>query len=256
MDSVGRSTVVVNPELGIDDIEIPTDVAFTMYAPYIQRRLKRMGMSDADALKAVRDKTDYARRALERELEERPVIYSRAPAWHKFSINAGNVKLTDGDAIGTNPYVAAGMGMDYDGDTINVHVPSSDEAVKEAYEKLMPSKDPFSDRMEGKIVPLPKQEQIMGLYSASISDDDRTYDFNTEEEALHAIKIGQVPTTANVNILQGVKRASVWLNEEMKENIIKKYPFKNPKTGKFMHTQKQNQQELNVSSEIKENTES
>jgi DNA-directed RNA polymerase subunit A' len=210
MDGVGRSTVVVNPELGIDDIEIPTDMAFTMYAPYIQRRLKRMGMSDADALKAVRDQTDYAKRALETELKERPVIYSRAPAWHKFSINAGNVKLTEGSAIGTNPYVAAGMGMDYDGDTINVHVPSSDEAVKEAYEKLMPSVDPFSDRMEGKIVPLPKQEQIMGLYSASISDDDRTYDFNTEEEALHAIKTGQVPTTANVNILQGVKRASVW----------------------------------------------
>lgn len=50
----------------------------------------------------------------------------------------------------------------------------------------------------------------MGLYSASISDDPRTYDFNTEEEALDAIKRGQIPTTANVNILHGVKRASVW----------------------------------------------
>lgn len=256
MDGVGRSTVVVNPDLGIDEIEIPTEMAFTMYAPYIQRRLRRMGMGDAEALKAVKDRTDYARRALEKELEERPVIYSRAPAWHKFSINAGNVKLTDGDAIGTNPYVAAGMGMDYDGDTINVHVPSSDEAVKEAYEKLMPSKDPFSDRMEGKIVPLPKQEQIMGLYSASISDDDRTYDFNTEEEALHAIKTGQVPTTANVNILQGVKRASVWQNEEMKQDILKRYPFKDPKTGKFMHTQKQKQQEMDIPSETIKNTES
>lgn len=255
MDSVGRSTVVVNPELGIDDIELPTDIAFTMYAPYIQRRLKRMGMGDADALRAVKDQTDYARRALEAELKERPVIYSRAPAWHKFSINAGNVKLTDGDAIGTNPYVAAGMGMDYDGDTINVHVPSSDEAVKEAYDKLMPSKDPFSDRMEGKIVPLPKQEQIMGLYSASISDDPRTYDFNTEEEALDAIKRGQIPTTANVNILHGVKRASVWQNEEMKQNIIKRHPFKDPKTGKFMNTQKQKQQEIDVS-ETRQNTES
>jgi DNA-directed RNA polymerase subunit A' len=210
MDSVGRSTVVVNPELGIDEIEIPTDMAFTMYAPYVQRRLKRMGMKDSDALKHVVDRTPYAKSALEKELEVRPVIYSRAPAWHKFSINAGTVKLTDGDAIGTNPYVAAGMGMDYDGDTINVHVPSSDEAVKEAYDKLMPSKDPFSDRMEGKIVPLPKQEQIMGLYSASISDDQRTYDFDTEEEALRAIKQGKVPTTANINILHGVKRANVW----------------------------------------------
>lgn len=255
MDSVGRSTVVVNPELGIDEIEIPLDMAYTMYAPYIQRRLKRMGMSDADALKQVKERTEYAHRALEKEIQERPVIYSRAPAWHKFSINAGNVKLTEGDAIGTNPYVAAGMNMDYDGDTINVHVPSSDEAVREAYEKLMPSVDPFSDRMEGKIMPLPKQEQIMGLYSASISNDDRTYDFDTEEEALHAIKLGEVPTTANVNILHGVKRASVQQNEEMKQNILKRHPFKDPKTGKFMHTQKQTQQEIDVSEE-KQNIES
>lgn len=123
-------------------------------------------------------------------------------------------------------------------DTINVHVPSSDEAVEEAYEKLMPSKDPFSDRMEGKIVPLPKQEQIMGLYSASISNDNRTYDFDTEEEALDAIKKGKVPTTANVNILHGIKRANVWQNQEMADNIIKRHPFKDPKTGKFMPTQK------------------
>lgn len=244
MDNVGRSTVVVNPELGIDEIELPTDIAFTMYAPYIQRRLKRMGMKDADAVKAVKDRTDYALHALKAELKVRPVIYSRAPAWHKFSINAGNVVLTDGDAIGTNPYVAAGMGMDYDGDTINVHVPSSDEAVKEAYEKLMPSIDPFSDRMEGKIVPLPKQEQIMGIYSASISNDDRTYNFNTEEEALDAIKRGKVPTTANVNILGGIKRASVWVNEDMKQNILKTHPYKDPKTGKFIQTIKKTDKAL------------
>ena len=244
MDNVGRSTVVVNPELGIDEIELPMDIAFTMYAPYIQRRLKRMGMKDADAVKAVKDRTDYALHALKSELKVRPVIYSRAPAWHKFSINAGNVKLTEGDAIGTNPYVAAGMGMDYDGDTINVHVPSSDAAVKEAYEKLMPSVDPFSDRMEGKIVPLPKQEQIMGIYSASISNDDRTYDFDTEEEALDAIRRGKVPTTANVNILYGVKRASVWQNEEMKDAVLKARAYKDPKTGKFIPTIKKSDQVL------------
>lgn len=46
MDNVGRSTVVVNPELGIDEIEIPVDMAFSMYSPYVQRRLKRFGLSD------------------------------------------------------------------------------------------------------------------------------------------------------------------------------------------------------------------
>lgn len=200
MDNVGRSTVVVNPELGIDEIEIPVDMAFSMYSPYVQRRLKRFGLSDQEALQSLRDRTDQARYALEQEVKERPVVYSRAPAWHGFSVNAANVKLIDGSAIGTNPYVAVGMGMDYDGDTINIHVPSSQAAVKEAYEKLMPSTVPFSNRQSGKIVPLPKQEQIWGLYTASISKDTRTYDFDTEEEALYAIRTGKVPTTANINI--------------------------------------------------------
>lgn len=146
MDNVGRSTVIVNPELGIDDIELPYDIAFTMYAPYVQKWMRQMGMTDSDALKALRDRTPYARHALEEVVKTRPVIYSRAPAWHGFSINAGNVHLIEGDAIGTNPYVTTGMGMDFDGDTINVHVPSTDAAVKEAYEKFMPSKMAFSNR--------------------------------------------------------------------------------------------------------------
>lgn len=41
----------------------------------------------------------------------------------------------------------------------------------------------------------------------------------------------------------------------MKQDILKRYPFKDPKTGKFMHTQKQKQQEIDVS-ESRENTES
>lgn len=115
-DNVGRSTVVVDPELSIDEIGLPKEMAFTMYAPYIQRRLKLSGMRDADALKAVRDRSEPALRALQKEIEERPVVYSRAPAWHMHSILGGKVKLINGDAIATNPFVTTGLGMDYDGD--------------------------------------------------------------------------------------------------------------------------------------------
>lgn len=37
----------------------------------------------------------------------------------------------------------------------------------------------------------------------------------------------------------------------MKQDILKRYPFKDPKTGKFMHTQKQKQQEIDVSTETR-----
>lgn len=249
MDSVGRSTVIVNPDLGIDDIEMPYDIAFTMYAPYIQRRLKQLGMSDIDAVKAVRDKNDMAKRALQEEVKVRPVIYSRAPAWHSLSINAGKVKLIDGDAIGTNPFVAKGMGMDYDGDTINVHVPSTDAAVKEAYEKFMPSTTAFSNRQEGKIVPLPKQEQIWGAYiAATAPQSQQTVSFNTKEEALQAVKKGTVnldqdiyyPGMENEPGIQPIKQASEQPVQDEQTDTTenkRKLPARNPITGRFIHTE-------------------
>lgn len=115
-DNTGRSTVIVDPELDIDQIGIPKDLAFTMYAPYIQRRLKQGGMKDADALKAVKERSEPALHALEKEVQVRPVVYSRAPAWHMHSVLGGNVKLVEGDAIVTNPFVCNGLGMDFDGD--------------------------------------------------------------------------------------------------------------------------------------------
>lgn len=116
MDNVGRSTIVVNPDYSIDDIGVPKDMAFTMYAPYIQRRLKRMGYSDAEALRHTKERTQAAEHALEKEMEVRPVLSSRAPAWHAFSIVAQKPKLIDGDAIAINPYITTGLNADFDGD--------------------------------------------------------------------------------------------------------------------------------------------
>lgn len=116
VDNVGRSTIIVDPELDMDHIGLPKDLAFTMYAPYIQRRLKQLGMRDAEALKAVKERTPYAEKALNDVVKERPVWYSRAPQWHRFSINAAYPKIIDAKAIAVPPAPCVGMGADFDGD--------------------------------------------------------------------------------------------------------------------------------------------
>ena len=240
-DNVGRSTITVNPELSIDEIELPEEMAFTMYAPYVQRRLKQLGMSDAEALKQTKDRTDYAKHALNQVLEERPVVYSRAPAWHKFSILGAKAKVHDGKDIKINPYVTTGMNADFDGDTINVHVPSSDAAVKETYEKLMPSKTPFSDRLSGKVTPLPKQEQILGLYTAATSPATKPVYFDTEAEAIDAIRKGTVPLGADVEIgHKKVASKKEQSNEKVLTPAVKESgPVRNPRTGQFMRTSRE-----------------
>ena len=124
--------------------------------------------------------------------------------------------------------------------TINVHVPASDDAVKEAYEKLMPSKHAFSDRDSSKVVPLPKQEQILGLYTAATSPATKPVVFDTEEDAIRAIRQGKIPLSADVEIRGQQKYASDKKEEDLVEGIRKpgdeKGPVRVPKTGRFMKT--------------------
>ena len=199
-DSVSRGTIAVDPDLSLDEIGVPLSMAWTMYAPYIQRRLVQNGMKPSSALQNIKDKTDYARKILEREVNERPVIYSRAPSWHKFNVLAGRPKLIEGNTIAINPLVTTGLNADFDGDAMNLHVPSQPEAVAEAWEKLMPSKMLFSIRNQDQVVPIPKQELILGLYTANRRDSKAKHVFNNEEDALKAIRTGSISLSDDVEI--------------------------------------------------------
>jgi DNA-directed RNA polymerase subunit beta' len=199
-DSVARGTISVDPELSLDEIGVPLDMAWVMYAPYIQRRLVQNGMSSVSALENVKNRTDHARKVLDNEVQDRPVIYSRAPSWHKFNVLAGRPKLIEGNTIAINPLVTTGLNADFDGDAMNLHVPSQPDAVKEAWNKLMPSKMLFSIRNHEQVVPLPKQELILGLYTANNRDSKNKHTFNTEAEALSAIRAGTVRLSDDVEI--------------------------------------------------------
>jgi DNA-directed RNA polymerase beta' subunit len=192
MDSVGRGVIGVDPDLGLDEIGVPKDMAWKMYAPYIQSRLVQGGMSPADAVRALRDRTTHAEHALNREVDARPVVYSRAPTWHRWGIVAGRPKLIDGKTIMINSLVTTGLGADFDGDAINLHVPSMDDAVQEAHEKLMPSKMLFSDRDYDKPMAVPKHESILGLSAASYRPSKIKHQFPTREAAIAGVRSGKV----------------------------------------------------------------
>ena len=116
IDNVGRSVITVDPDLGLDEVSIPREMAWTLAGSKVHRRLSLMGMSPAEAIKAVKDRDAYATRALELEIKENPVLVSRAPAWHKFNAVGQFVKLHDGPHIAINPYITAGQGADFNGD--------------------------------------------------------------------------------------------------------------------------------------------
>lgn len=84
--------------------------------------------------------------------------------------------------------------------TINVHVPSTDEAVKETYETMLPSRHPYADRSGESIISKLKQEQLLGMYATSMKPTNGTYKFKTRDEALNAVKKGDIPLDAELDI--------------------------------------------------------
>jgi DNA-directed RNA polymerase beta' subunit len=116
VDTVGRGVIIPDADLGMDEVGVPEDMAWRLYGRYIQRRLVRGGMTPGAALRHISERTDQARKQLLQELNERPAIISRAPAWHKYNTLGQNVRLTDGDAIRINTFITEGQNADFDGD--------------------------------------------------------------------------------------------------------------------------------------------
>ena len=199
-DLSGRSVTTADPELEMNEIGIPIKMGWKIFQPFIQRRLIRSGASPKEALTLIDEKAPKALQALQQEILERPVMYSRAPVWHKQGIIGGWAKLVDDNSIHSNLFVTAGLGADFDGDTYNVHVPVQPKTVEEVINKLMPSKMLYSVREENKVLSTPKQEALKGLYTAIKRPAKNKHRFNTKEEALKAIKQGLVPLSDEVNI--------------------------------------------------------
>jgi len=117
-DYSGRAVARSAPYLGVDEVEIPENIAWKIFEPFIIRKLVDRGMSRAEALKHYRDRTDAAKEALESVMEDRLVLLNRAPSLHKFSIMAFKPRLTKEKTIGVNPLINKGFGLDFDGDSI------------------------------------------------------------------------------------------------------------------------------------------
>lgn len=202
-DLVGRAVITPNPDLDIDQVGLPEEKAWEVYKPFTIRRLVQHGIPRLEAARMFRDKVPMARAALVAEMDERPVVISRAPVLHRYGIMAFRPKLMKGDVMQIPPLVAAGFGADHDGDAMNYHVPASDEAKKEALEKLLPSKNLFSIS-DFKVHYTPKQEYQGGLYHASTAKDDdrRSVVFRNKQDAINAYKDGRIDLRTRIEILQ------------------------------------------------------
>ena len=117
-DMTGRGTILPDPNLHIDNVKIPLDMAHELYKPFVINNLVRHGYNVPQAMQEVKNKSQVAMQALDSEMASRPVLLNRAPTLHKYNILAFKPIPVEGKSIFIPPLVIKGFAADFDGDSV------------------------------------------------------------------------------------------------------------------------------------------
>jgi DNA-directed RNA polymerase subunit beta' len=165
VDYSGRSVIVVDPELRLDQCGLPKIMALELFKPYVLAELVRC--ENAPNLKAakrlVEEGVDVVWDTLEEVVKDRPVLLNRAPTLHRLGIQAFYPILVEGKAITIHPLVCAAFNADFDGDQMAAHVPLSIKAQAEARELIISTKNLLSPA-NGRPLTVPSQDMVLGIY--------------------------------------------------------------------------------------------
>ena len=191
-DLSGRSVITPDPEMPLDEVGVPREMAMEMYKPFVIKELWRnMGRatSPGEARMMIKKNHPAANEALERVTRDRPALMKRDPALHMFSLMAFRPRLIEGKSIKIHPLVTGGFNADFDGDTMALYVPITEGAVQEA-KNMMPSKNLFSPTSGGLMV-TPSQDSVLGIFQATEWGKPVPGQF-TEDQAIQAVKAGKL----------------------------------------------------------------
>jgi DNA-directed RNA polymerase subunit beta' len=165
VDYSGRSVIVVGPDLKLNQVGLPKEIALEIYRPFVLRELIVSG--HAANIKSAKNLIDHrvseVYDILERITKGSFVLLNRAPTLHKLSIQAFKPILTDGLAIRLHPCMCAGFNADFDGDQMGVHLPLSVASLREAKTLMLPSHNLLKPS-DGSPISIPGQEMAVGCY--------------------------------------------------------------------------------------------
>jgi DNA-directed RNA polymerase beta' subunit len=203
VDLVGRAVITPNPDLDMDEVALPEEKAWEIYKPFVVRGLVRRGLPRMEALRAVEDKNKAAFDELDKQMNSKPIVINRAPVLHRYGVMAFYPRLTKNKVMEVNPVITKGFGADFDGDAMQYHVPSTDDAAKEAVEKMLPSKNLFATA-NFKAHYVPNKDYQTGVYLASSKMNNRSKPrvYRSKKDALSAYRRGEIDVDTPVHIVE------------------------------------------------------
>ena len=204
VDYSGRSVIVVGPELKLYQCGLPRDMALELFKPFVIRKLmeENHAHSIKSAKRMVERRDPVVWDVLESVVKERPVLLNRAPTLHRLGIQAFEVVLVDGQAIRIHPLVCPAFNADFDGDQMAVHVPLSDEAVREARELMLSSLNLLKPA-SGEPIVGPTKDMVLGCYYLTIMEEGAKGEgkiFSDFDEVILAYETGVVDLHAKIKV--------------------------------------------------------
>jgi DNA-directed RNA polymerase subunit beta' len=194
VDYSGRSVIVVNPKLNLDQCGLPKIMALELFKPFIISQLikREIVHNVRSASRYIEAGHDEVWDILEETVKEAYVLLNRAPTLHRLGIQAFKPVLIEGKAIQIHPLVCTAFNADFDGDQMAVHVPLTKEAKREAAEIMLSSHNLLKPATGDPIV-APGQDIVWGTYYITLEDpaqkDKKTEElkhFYDEDEAILA----------------------------------------------------------------------
>ncbi len=204
VDYSGRSVIVVDPELRLDQCGIPKIMALELFKPYVFAGLLQweLAANMRVARRMVEELVPEVWDVLEDVVKNRPVLLNRAPTLHRLGIQGFYPVLVDGKAIKIHPLVCNAFNADFDGDQMAVHLPLSKKAQKESKELVLSVKNILSPA-NGKPLTVPSQDMVLGLHyitKARCNEKGEGIVFANVQEVVTAYQLKEVALHARIKL--------------------------------------------------------
>ena len=204
VDYSGRSVIVVDPELRMDQCGLPKIMALELFKSHVYAGLleREIAPNLRVAKRMVEELASEVWDVLEDVVKGYPVLLNRAPTLHRLGIQAFFPILVDGKAIKIHPLVCGAFNADFDGDQMAVHIPLSKLAQEECKKLVLSTKNILS-AANGRPVAVPTQDMVLGLHyitKVRLKEKGEGIVFANTAEVVSAYQMGQANLHARIKL--------------------------------------------------------
>ncbi|MBI2459872.1 MAG: DNA-directed RNA polymerase subunit beta' [Parcubacteria group bacterium] len=209
IDYSGRSVIVVNPNLHLDQCGLPKRMALELFKPFIISQLisKEIVHNVRSASRYIESGKDEVWDILEDIIKKAYVMLNRAPTLHRLGIQAFRPILIEGLAIQVNPLVCTAFNADFDGDQMAVHVPLTEEAIAEARDIMLSSHNLLKPATGDPVV-APNKDIVWGaFYITNIdqaylqADETKLKNFYSAEDAKLSYNLKNIKLQQKIRVI-------------------------------------------------------